>query len=75
MDGAEMQTKILANVSQDHEYGWNGSKCWMWIGARSSNGYGTLTHGGRRMLAHRLAFDAFTPYPRRHCVCHRCDRV
>ena len=34
--------------------------CWLWTGARTANGYGTMSAGGRygaTLLAHRLAYE------------------
>ena len=31
--------------------------CWLWMAARSSKGYGSYSHGGRAVSAHRLAYQ------------------
>lgn len=33
------------------------SACWLWLGARQSRGYGQLDVGGRRVQAHRFAYE------------------
>jgi hypothetical protein len=55
------------------------SGCWLWIGARTTDGYGRFNVGGKRhMLAHRFAFGL--PFARGGsrkgdvpCVLHHCD--
>ena len=55
------------------------SGCWIWLGARNSEGYGTLIYEGRPERAHRLAWilvcGAIPAAPGHHgmCVLHRCD--
>jgi hypothetical protein len=49
--------------------------CWLWTGARSGKGYGTV-HGSlpRALYTHRLAWElAWGPIPPGLCVLHRCD--
>jgi hypothetical protein len=36
---------------------WNGTPCWVWIGSRRRRGYGQVTIGGKRMGAHRVAYE------------------
>lgn len=31
--------------------------CWIWTGARQSKGYGSVGHGGRTHLAHRISWE------------------
>jgi len=54
--------------------------CWEWQGQRHSFGHGTIASGGaefggRRVLAHRLAWELANgrPVPDGMCVLHRCD--
>lgn len=52
----------------------SGDGCWLWIGHVNSDGYGTISVGGRQVLAHRVAWsDANGQIPDGMCVCHRCD--
>lgn len=51
--------------------------CWLWLGGKTSHGYGSIRFGGRKataLLAHRLAywFTHGEPPPNRS-VCHHCD--
>ena len=49
-------------------------ECWVWTGAKTSHGYGTLTIEGKTERVHRLAFEwAIGPIPKGMCVCHLCD--
>lgn len=55
-----------------HQVPWSG--CWLWDGSISRKGYGHLSRRGRRLLAHRLAYEAFVgPIEGGMHVCHRCD--
>lgn len=49
--------------------------CWLWTGALTKFGYGSLGVMGRRGLkAHRVSFSAFHgPIPEGMCICHTCD--
>lgn len=52
-----------------------GDGCWVWQGALSDTGYGSLGGvGGRTISAHRLSFELHHgPVPKGHSVCHTCD--
>jgi len=48
--------------------------CWVWTGAWTPKGYGSLSMARRRFYAHRLAYDTFVgPIPKGMFVCHKCD--
>lgn len=50
-------------------------ECWLWTGAKTSQGYGNLNIGFMSKLAHRISWFLATgdiPDPRLS-VCHRCD--
>ncbi len=48
--------------------------CWLWSGYRDWFGHGSLSAGGRRRGAHRVAFElASGPIPEGLFVCHHCD--
>lgn len=51
------------------------SGCWLWLGAeRGSNGYGSIVVQGKRVVAHRYAFERFIgPLAGAAIVCHKCD--
>lgn len=48
--------------------------CWIWTGGKSGIGYGQVSRGDRRMLAHRVSHLLFVgPIPDGYVVRHRCD--
>lgn len=48
--------------------------CWLWFGALSSSGYGTVQHGSTRASSHVVAWElTHGPVPPGMCVLHRCD--
>jgi endogenous inhibitor of DNA gyrase (YacG/DUF329 family) len=49
-------------------------QCWLWTGSTYSNGYGIVSYGGQRYLAHRLAWElTYGPPPADLLVLHHCD--
>ena len=50
--------------------------CWLWIGAKNSNGYGQINAGGRRgtnLYAHRVAWEmVYGPIPVGLEIDHLC---
>lgn len=54
----------------------DGEKCWLWTGAISGSGYGTvaLPVTGKSINAHRIAYElVYGPIPDNLNVLHRCD--
>ena len=51
------------------------SGCWLWTGCVDGKmGYGILELMERRLLAHRVSFEAFNgPIPESLHVLHKCD--
>lgn len=50
---------------------WSG--CWIWL-MSTTDGYGRLQLGPRKVLAHRLSYETFKgPIPSGMLVCHHCD--
>jgi hypothetical protein len=48
--------------------------CWLWKGARSANGYGTVWHKGKCYAAHRLSWVfAHGAEPTTEVIRHSCD--
>lgn len=48
--------------------------CWLWVGARSQNGYGAFKLHGVQWTASRLSYVwNIGPIPDRLQVCHHCD--
>jgi hypothetical protein len=51
-----------------------GSGCWLWLGARTSAGYGHLVRDGANVLAHRVAWELRVgPLEATAVLCHSCD--
>ena len=51
-----------------------GEGCWEWSAGRSSEGYGSVRHGGVMVKAHRLAYElTHGKIPTGMVVCHTCD--
>lgn len=49
-------------------------ECWLFLGATTRNGYGTLSWNGRLVYAHRLAWTLTNgPIPEGLRVLHSCD--
>lgn len=65
----EVRERIEANVRKDEATG-----CWLWQGALSADGYGSLRIGGAKERVHRAAYRHFKgDIAPDLCVCHRCD--
>lgn len=48
--------------------------CWEWLAAKNYKGYGRFRLDGRRVGAHRVAYEfAGGSVPEGLCVCHICD--
>lgn len=48
-------------------------ECWLWTGT-TSEGYGRVRHGPKKLLAHRVAYELTKgPIPKGMEVCHSCD--
>ena len=48
--------------------------CWQWLASGTSEGYGRIESGGRKILAHRLSFVLHKgEIPEGMLVLHRCD--
>lgn len=51
-----------------------GQSCWTWIGSKLSGGYGRITVGGHKMMAHRYSYELHTgAIPPGKIVRHTCD--
>ena len=49
-------------------------KCWLWVGAVTSRGYGWFVAKGRQWTAHRFSWHISRgPIPDGLFVCHHCD--
>lgn len=50
-------------------------ECWLWAGAKLTEGYGQFSSEGRVIRAHRYSYELhFGPIPDGMIVCHTCDR-
>ena len=50
------------------------SGCWEWTGPRNEHGYGLISQSGRRIRAHRAAYEqTHGPIPSGALICHTCD--
>lgn len=50
------------------------SGCWLWLGASSPIGHGSVAVFGKVKRAHRVSWEVYRgPIPQGMCVCHKCD--
>jgi hypothetical protein len=50
-------------------------ECWPWTGAKHAHGYGQLSMDGRRLYAHRVAYElTMGPIPERYEIDHVVER-
>lgn len=47
--------------------------CWLWQGARNSEGYANVRLNGKYLLLHRIFFELFVAPITKTDVCHECD--
>jgi hypothetical protein len=51
-----------------------GDGCWLWTGYKTPLGYGRLSLGTQRLLAHRVSWELqHGDIQKGQCVCHTCD--
>ncbi len=59
--------RIMAKVTKT-------DRCWLWTGAATARGYGTIKVGGITVLAHRVLWELTNGrIPDGLNLCHRCD--
>jgi len=62
----EAAERFWSNVDQSGD-------CWLYLGAKTHNGYGRPSFQGRRIMAHRLAYElAIGPIPEGLQIDHLC---
>lgn len=47
--------------------------CWIWGMQSDRCGYGKMSYGRSKRLAHRVSYAAFISDPKGMLVCHKCD--
>lgn len=69
MSDALLRARVMAKVANDASSG-----CWLWTGARSSNGgYARVAVGGRNRRAHRVVYELLVgPIPAGLTLDHLC---
>lgn len=71
MSEADLMDAALRRFS---EHIGTGPRCWEWKGFLHPWGYGVLSIGHRRVLAHRFSYElCIGPIPAHMFVCHHCD--
>jgi hypothetical protein len=51
------------------------SDCWYWTAYRDRHGYGAISFGHKKLLAHRVAYELYVgPIPEGLCVLHTCHQ-
>jgi hypothetical protein len=67
---AKLKTRLLKRIAKQNRP----NACWLWAGARSHNGYGTIWASGETCYTHRLAYELWVgPIPEGMWVLHRCN--
>jgi hypothetical protein len=64
--GLTDEQRFLAYVQQSN-------RCWEWTGYKNAKGYGVMNIRGKRVLAHRFAYERIAEVPDGMCVLHHCD--
>ena len=68
--GWSLEAKVAFYVERDED----AAACWTWKGRINRAGYGTVKHGGKSFLGHRMVWEfANGPIPSGLFICHRCD--
>ena len=50
--------------------------CWLWVGAKNSNGYGYFHFNGKQHRAHRFSWGlVYDKIPDNLLICHHCDNT
>lgn len=69
-----MKQAPLRELIERHSEPVTESGCWIWMRCLHDAGYGIIKVKGRKVRAHRVAYEAFIgPIPEGLFACHRCD--
>jgi hypothetical protein len=64
---ASMENRFFEKVEKS-------DSCWIWVGAKTSNGYGSIGVNGKSMSAHRYSYQLHNgAIPNGMVICHTCD--
>ena len=63
----------LSDEDRFRSYVQKGPRCWEWTGYRNAKGYGVINIRGRRVMAHRYAYELIAEIPDGMFVLHHCD--
>ncbi len=66
-------TRLLPRYWDKVQEGETPDDCWLWVGARSSAGYGQLRVDGKALLAHRIISEVAHGDPGGLFCLHSCD--
>lgn len=73
----KIRIKLLQNMKIKSE-----TDCWEWTRSKNPTGYGTMSYGGTKQYAHRVAYEIFTGEKLKNsgrntsetiCVLHHCS--
>ena len=71
---AERVRPVVENFWDRVDQSGGAEACWPWMRGRVTQNYGTLSIGGKNVLAHRHAYTLMVgPIPDGLFVCHTCD--
>lgn len=69
VNDATATLRLLAKINKNGENG-----CWLWEGAKKTNGYGKFFYNGKNQAAHRIAYKLLSGIiPDGACILHKCD--
>lgn len=72
LEQADREARFWNKVDK-HGPLWNGTYCWLWMGACAGRGYGHLLTGGQWKYAHRFAYELLIgPIPIGLTLDHLC---
>ena len=64
-----LSERFWSKVDRSHS-----KECWVWVGAKTNQGYGLFNILGTNKIASRLVYeDAIGPIPSEAIVCHQCN--